>query len=52
MTYYFAKTLDIPFDAAVDPVSSMQAVNNPNLADMAATVQAKLASVINSLREK
>ena len=38
--------------AAVDPVSSMQAVDNPNLADMAATVQAKLARVINSLRKK
>jgi uncharacterized protein (DUF302 family) len=35
--------------AAVDPVSSMQAVENPKLANVAATVQAKLASVINSL---
>ena len=35
--------------AAVDPVSSMQAVDNPELANVAATVQAKLASVINSL---
>ncbi len=35
--------------AAVDPVSSMQAVDNPKLANVAATVQAKLASVINSL---
>ena len=38
--------------AAVDPVSSMQAVDNPKLANMAATVQAKLARVINSLRKK
>ena len=38
--------------AAVDPVSSMQAVNNPKLANVAATVQAKLASVIDSLRKK
>ena len=38
--------------AAVDPVSSMQAVDNPKLANVAATVQAKLASVINSLRKK
>ena len=35
--------------AAVDPMSSMQAVDNPKLANVAATVQAKLASVINSL---
>ena len=35
--------------AAVDPVSSMQAVGNPKLANVAATVQAKLASAINSL---
>jgi uncharacterized protein (DUF302 family) len=35
--------------AAVDPVSSMQAVDNPKLANVAASVQAKLASVINSL---
>ena len=35
--------------AAVDPVSSMQAVDNPKLANVAATVQAKLANVINSL---
>ena len=38
--------------AAVDPVSSMQAVDNPKLANVAATVQAKLASVINSLRKQ
>jgi len=37
--------------AAVDPVSSMQAVGNPKLANIATTVQAKLESVINSLRE-
>ena len=35
--------------AAVDPVSSMQAVGNPKLADVAATVKAKLESVIASL---
>lgn len=38
--------------AAVDPVSSMQSVDNPKLAKLAATVQAKLAAVINSLRKK
>jgi uncharacterized protein (DUF302 family) len=38
--------------AAVDPVSSMQAVDNPKLAKLAATVQAKLAAVIDSLRKK
>jgi len=38
--------------AAVDPVSSMQAIDNPKLANMAATVQEKLASVINSLRKQ
>lgn len=35
--------------AAVDPVSSMQAVANPELANVAATVQAKLENVVNSL---
>ncbi len=34
---------------AVDPVSSMQAIDNPKLADVAATVQAKLENVITSL---
>jgi len=38
--------------AAVDPVSSMQAVDNPKLANVAATVQAKLESVINSLKNQ
>jgi len=37
--------------AAVDPVSSMQAVDNPALAKIAATVQEKLAHVINSLKK-
>ncbi len=35
--------------AAVNPVKSMQAVDNPKLAGVAATVQSKLESVINSL---
>ncbi len=35
--------------AAVDAASSMQAVDNPKLADVATTVQAKLKNVINSL---
>ncbi len=35
--------------SAVDPVASMQAVNNPKLADVAQTVQAKLKAVIEAL---
>ena len=35
--------------SAVDPVASMQAVDNPQLADIAQTVQAKLKSVIDAL---
>ncbi|MEQ9561875.1 MAG: DUF302 domain-containing protein [Woeseiaceae bacterium] len=35
--------------AAVDPVASMQSVNNPNLAGIAASVQQKLASVVRAL---
>ena len=35
--------------AAVDPVSSMQAIDNPKLKTVATTVQAKLANVIKSL---
>jgi uncharacterized protein (DUF302 family) len=35
--------------AAVDPVASMQAIENPELANVAATVQAKLSNVIKSL---
>lgn len=36
--------------AAIDPAKSMQAVDNPKLAGIATTVQAKLARVIDSLR--
>jgi uncharacterized protein (DUF302 family) len=35
--------------SAVDPIASMQAVNNPKLADIAKEVQAKLKAVIDSL---
>lgn len=35
--------------AAVDPVSSMQAVQNPSLAGIASAVRTKLEKVINSL---
>lgn len=35
--------------AAVDPVASMQAVNNPSLGDVAQTIQNKLKSVIERL---
>ena len=37
--------------AAVDPISSMQAVKNSKLKDVATSVQAKLRNVINSLQE-
>lgn len=35
--------------AAVDPVSSMQAVNNPKLGAVASEIRAKLKSVVNRL---
>ena len=35
--------------AAIDPVSSMQAVENKNLGEIAATVQAKLKQVIENV---
>ncbi len=35
--------------AAVDPIASMQAVQNPSLGEIAAQVQAKLRKVIESL---
>jgi uncharacterized protein (DUF302 family) len=35
--------------AAVDPVVSMQAVNNPQLADVAKEIQNKLRRVIENL---
>jgi len=35
--------------AAVDPVSSMQAIDNPQLAEIATTIQKKLKSVIDKL---
>ena len=35
--------------SAIDPISSMQAVQNPDLEDLAYQVQAKLKSVVDSL---
>jgi uncharacterized protein (DUF302 family) len=35
--------------SAVDPVASMQAVDNPHLAEVAATVQDRLKKVVDSL---
>ncbi|RPI00988.1 MAG: DUF302 domain-containing protein [Calditrichaeota bacterium] len=35
--------------SAVDPIASMQAVKNPNLASIAVEIQAKLINVINKL---
>jgi uncharacterized protein (DUF302 family) len=35
--------------AAVDPIASMQAVQNPSLGEIAAQIQAKLKKVIDSL---
>ena len=35
--------------AAIDPIVSMQAINNPELRDIADQVQRKLKKVINSL---
>jgi len=35
--------------AAIDPVASMQAIDNPRLREAAAVVQSKLKSVIENL---
>ena len=35
--------------SAVDPVASMQAINNPGLADVATQVRAKLRRVVEGL---
>ena len=35
--------------ASIDPIASMQAINNPRLGDLAVQVQAKLKKVIESL---
>jgi len=35
--------------AAIDPIASMQAVKNPNLAEIATEIQRKLRHVINNL---
>ncbi len=40
---------DITEVAAIDPVASMQAINNPRLKEAAVQVQAKLRKVIESL---
>lgn len=40
---------DVVEVAAVDPAASMQAVNNPALAEIAGEIQAKLKSVIENL---
>jgi hypothetical protein len=47
MSYYFSKTfMEV---AAVDPVASMQAIENPKLGEIAEQVRAKLKRVIDSL---
>ncbi|MFA5011184.1 MAG: DUF302 domain-containing protein [Ignavibacteria bacterium] len=35
--------------AVIDPIASMQAVNNPNLGDVAKTIQNKLKNVIENI---
>jgi len=35
--------------AAINPIASMQAVNNPNLSEVALTIKGKLENVINNL---
>ncbi len=47
MSYYFSKTfVEV---AAVDPVVSMQAIENPKLKNIAEQVRAKLKRVIDNL---
>lgn len=58
MSYYFTKTLHQSFEAAldrvvevaaIDPISSMQAVENPGLGEVAQEIQGKLKRVIENL---
>ena len=35
--------------AAIDPIASMQAINNPKLGEVATTIQSKLKTVIERL---
>ena len=48
-TYYFAKTVNLPFDAAIDPIASMQAVDNASLEPIAQSVRDTLQQVIDRL---
>lgn len=41
-----AGTIEVP---AIDPIDSMQAIENPELRDIADQVQAKLKKVVESL---
>lgn len=49
MSYYFSKTLAVPFDEAIDPVASMQAVGNPALEPVGLEVRDKLRAVVDRL---
>lgn len=65
MSYYFAKATDAPLlpcsvivqdlgagwaeVAAIDPIASMQAVQNPSLGQVAVEVQAKLKRVVEQV---
>lgn len=49
MSYQFSKTIEMPFDAAGDPVSSMTAIQNPSLGEIAGEVRGMLAEVVDRL---
>ncbi len=49
MAYYLSTTVAAPFEEAVDPVASMERVGNPELAEMAKAIRAKLESVLAQL---
>lgn len=40
MSYHISKTLDVPFDKAID---------NPDLVEVATTVRAKLQAIVENL---
>lgn len=52
MTYYIGRVLSIPFDEAVatiDPVASMQAIDNPDLKKAAEKVREKLERAVSQV---
>ena len=49
MEYVIQRKVEHDFSTAVDPLASMQAIENPALAEIVGTVRAKLQQVIEAL---